>query len=252
MSVPRSVRPVLLAFAAGCAPMTLALALPGQPSPPAAPASTLQVARLLDSIAQSRFQDTNMKVFGMSRIVLPPDSPTGRHIAFTFTARNPEETSILRSVEAARRDYMVSFLHCATVPYVLPDLLSPRYSFGGPSSPMPHGSLNGPDPLILLTANPQGSLTPLFLHSQTLTSDSATIQFVQERERLAATRALPALLAGREVQTAGSDWTVLMRPVLAAQDSCLGCHTTAKKNDTLGVMVYAVHNTPTKLSALAH
>lgn len=245
MSVLRSVRPVLLAFAAGCAPLSLALALPGQPAPPAAPASALGVARLLDSIAQSRFQDTNMKVFGMSRIVLPPDSPTGRHLAFTFTARNPEETDILRSVEATRRDYMVSFLHCATVPSI-PAYFMPSPHFGGSNS-VPHGSLNGPDPLLLPTADPQSSLTPLFLHSQTLTSDSATIQFVQERERLAATRALPALLAGREVQTAGSDWTVLMRPVLAAQDSCLSCHTTAKKGDTLGVMVYAVRSSVNKL-----
>lgn len=244
MFASRPARSVLLACAAGCAPLTLALALPGQPAPPAAPASALGVARLLDTIAQSRFQDTNMQVFGLSRIVLPPDSPKGRHLAFTFTARNPKETDILRSVDAARRDYIVSFLHCATVPSV-PAYFAPSPHFAGPSA-VTHGNLNGPDPLLLPTNDPQSSLTPLFLQSQTLTSDSATVQFVQDRIQLAANRALPTLRMGREVQSAGSGWLVLMRPVRAAQDSCLGCHTTSKKGDTLGVMVYAVRTAVNK------
>lgn len=245
MSIPRSLRPVLLTLAAGCAPLTLALALPGQPAPPAPPASALQVARLLDSIAQSRFQDNSLEVFGMGRMMLPSDTPSGRHPAFNFIARSPEETSTLKRVEAARRDYMVSFLHCATVPYAPTWLLEQPHRFDK-ASPLPTGSLNGRDPLTLPAATSGSSLTPLYLHSSTLTPDSPAVESVQERIRLAATRALPALRAGKEVQSAGSGWLVLMRPVLAAQDSCLGCHTTAKKGDTLGVMVYAVRSTPGK------
>ena len=245
MFVPRPVRSVLLAFAAGCVPLTLALALPGQPAPSATPTSTLQVARLLDTIAQSRFQDNSMEVFGMSRMSLPADTPTGRHLAFNFIARNPEETNTLRSVEAARQDYMISFFHCATVPSAPAWLLAEPHRFD--KSPLlPPGSLSGTDPLVLTAATSSRSLTPLFLHSQTLTSDSATVQFAQDRIQLAATSALPTLRAGREVQSAGSGWLVLMRPVLAAQESCLGCHTTAKKGDTLGVMVYAVRTSVNK------
>ena len=36
------------------------------------------------------------------------------------------------------------------------------------------------------------------------------------------------------------NWRLVLRPVLASRDSCLGCHAGAKRGDTLGVMVYAV------------
>ena len=57
---------------------------------------------------------------------------------------------------------------------------------------------------------------------------------------------LPKLMKGQEQQAEAKEWSVLMRPVLAAKQECLNCHTTAKLGDTLGVMVYAVRKTTRK------
>ena len=37
---------------------------------------------------------------------------------------------------------------------------------------------------------------------------------------------------------------ILMRPIRASKASCLSCHAGAKKNQTLGVMIYRVEKTP--------
>ena len=229
MSVPRFARLVLLAFAAGCAPLTLALALPGQPAPASAPA--LKVAHLLNSIAQSRFQDTSMLTFGASRMMVSPSFPKGQHnTSDSFAPRNDEENQTLRTADALNRDYVIDFFHCAPIPPVPP-----------PSHQSASAALVSPE---LPSEAPLYSTTRLFVHVRPLPSAPLMLTSLHSRLRSEAVTALPKLRAGKEVQTSGSDWTVLMRPVLAAQDSCLSCHTTAKKNDTLGVMVYAVRNTP--------
>ena len=93
MSAPRRTRSLSLVLAAGSAPVLLALSLHSQPTvkpnPPANEAS-LSVALLLDSLAQNRFQDTNMRVFGLSR--MGPQSASRQHPMFQLTPRNPNRS----------------------------------------------------------------------------------------------------------------------------------------------------------------
>lgn len=230
MSIPRFLRPFLLAFAAGCAPLMFALALPGQPAPSVS-SPALKIAYLLDSIAQSRFQDTSMEVFGRSRMMVSPSYPKGQHnTRDSFAPRNDDEDQTLRTADALSRDYIVDFFHCAPVPPVpLPFHQSASAALVSPELP---------------SEAPLYSTTRLFVHIRPLPSALPMLTSLHSRLRSEAVAALPKLRAGKEVKITSADWTVLLRPVLAAQSSCLSCHTTAKKGDTLGVMVYAVRSTP--------
>ena len=53
-------------------------------------------------------------------------------------------------------------------------------------------------------------------------------------------QASPRLLRGQSVQANRGKWVIWMSPVRALQETCLSCHTGAKRGDTLGVMAYAV------------
>ncbi len=245
MSIPRSLRPVLMALAAGCAPLTLALALPGQPAPSSKTDtdSPRAVAEALDAIVQPRFLDDQAGVFGTGRVV----SPVRGHFETTyFEPKTPAETALWEAANQAKFPYMMGFLHCAHVPGRFtdqqppPDLLSTGFST----------SFSAPDPFHPAIY----SLSRLFTkYSVSDTPVSAAVwqqRGLQEKEQdksfqTAALKALPALMKGKTQETTQGDFLVVMRPVLAAKDSCLGCHIGAKKNDTLGVMVYAVRNTPT-------
>lgn len=108
-------------LAAGSTPLLLALALHGQPVPRTQPhpnSASLNVAHLLDGLAQNRFQDTTMVVFGMSRI--SPQPAYRQHPSFQLSPKNPHETAVMKAVDDARKDYVVSFLHCAPVPDAQP------------------------------------------------------------------------------------------------------------------------------------
>lgn len=56
-------------------------------------------------------------------------------------------------------------------------------------------------------------------------------------------QASPRLLRGQAVQADRGKWVIWMSPVRAEQETCLSCHTGAKRGDTLGVMAYAVSKT---------
>ena len=172
-----------------------------------------------------------MEVFGSFRMMLPPIYSKGQHnTEDSFAPRNDDEAQTLRTVDALGRDYVVDFFHSAPVPLVPPpfhrDVSPDLVAFALPSKP------------------PLYSTTRLFVHVRPLPPALPLLTSLHSRLHSDAVASLPKLRTGKEVQTMIADWTVLMRPVLAAQDSCLGCHTTAKRGDTLGVMVYAVRNTP--------
>lgn len=246
MSVPRSARLVLLAFAAGCAPLTLALALPGQPTPPTSSSKTgadspRAVAEALDAIVQPRFLDDQAGVFGTGRLV----SPVRGHVeAAASEMKSPSETRLWEAVNRARLSYVMGFYHCAHLPGRFTDQQPPpnllSKGFGT--------SFSGPDPFHPAIYS-FSRLFTVYPASDTPASPAVWQQRdMQEKAQnaslqTAALKALPALMKGKGQETTQGDLLVVMRPVLAAKDSCLGCHIGAKKNDTLGIMVYAVRNT---------
>lgn len=279
MHVSPRTRSVLLALAAGSVPLLLALSLRSQPTARANPVTednaAVQPARLLDGIAQERFASARMVVFGTSRIAT---AATMRRHVNSIAAETPGEAAILAQVNAAHRDYLVAFLHCAPVPLDAP--ASRRAQLPGLSvvltaspTPPPANQVS-----VLQTAVPgmrpapaHPYLTPLVVHSQAAAVSSAlkTVALVQPGApapaglvsagpippQMAAVQqgllfqaqgVLPTLQRGQEFCKTKGGWTVLFSPVRASGDTCLSCHTSAKRGDTLGVMVYAVSNAVNK------
>jgi hypothetical protein len=207
------VRTFLLAFAAGCLPLLLALSSLGQsakPSP-AAVETPQQVADTLDSIVQPRFQQ-NAGQFGVDRIVF-----AGHDNIYSLAGMNASERRRFRRVNAAHRPYIIAFLHCAHKP--------------------------GRDLLTKTRDTPDLTRPSLqTLSSATATSDGTQKLFDWSDTHLekAVLPSLPVLRHGTGIDRDFGNWRLVMRPVQASRDSCLGCHAGAKRGDTLGVMVYAV------------
>jgi hypothetical protein len=180
-------------------------------SSPAAVETPQQVADTLDSIVQPRFQK-NAGRFGVDRIVF-----AGHDNIYSLSGMTAFERSLFRRVNAAHRPYVIAFLHCAHKP--------------------------GRD--LLTKTRDTADLTRPSL--QTLASATATSDGTQKLFDWSDTHLEKAVLPSLSVlrQGTGTDrdfgnWRLIMRPVQASRDSCLGCHTGAKRGDTLGVMVYAV------------
>ena len=246
MPIPRSLRPFLLALTAGCAPLTLALALPGQP-PPSSKTDTDSprvVAEALDAIVQPRFLDDQTGVFGTGRVV----SPVRGHVGATyFEPKTPHETALWKTANQAKLPYVMGFLHCAHVPGHFTDKQPAPDAFSTELGT----NFAGPDPyhpaiysFVRLSTMYPASDTPA---APTDWEQRGLQEKAEDKSfQTAALKALPALMKGKGQETTQGDFLVVMRPVLAAKDSCLSCHIGAKKNETLGVMVYAVRNTPGK------
>ena len=192
----------------------------------------VQVAEDLDAIAQARFQDTAMPIFGTGRIA----PPVAGHDLTLLTARVPAEAKRLARANGAGRDYVVAFLHCAHVPG--------REPFQSMRKLSP--SATSPAPLFGLPKTPSPLMIPLAYGPPRVSSRRRPTrpEYNSADIRLAALNALPHLLRGTPVQKSVDHWLVVMRPVRALQPSCLGCHMGAKRGDTLGVMLYAVSRTP--------
>ena len=188
-----------------------------------APDPALQVADDLDAIAQARFQDTTLPVFGTNRMGVPV-------IGHSLAVRTPAERKRQQRAAIIGRSYVITFLHCAVVPATAPDRRLP-----------PLSALAVPTPyLTLLTVGPKTPLGARY-HSR---PDGPYFDGPDGRWKGIAMSRLPLLLQGKSAQAVDGDWLVVMRPIRALQKSCLGCHTTAKRGDTLGVMVYGVSTKP--------
>ncbi len=136
-----------------------------------------------------------------------------------FRTSTPAEAALLAAAAAPRHPCIMAFLHCAHVP-------------GRPG--------------VHLAGMPRPWLARITSRAFALPQSAEHVQASMERDsaliQKTATDALPALLKGRPQEKAAGDWLVVMRPVRASTLSCLGCHSGAKRGDTLGVMVYAVGN----------
>ena len=212
MHISRLIRTLPLALVGGSLPLLLTLSLHGQPVPPS-PRSVetpQQVADTLDSIVQPRFQQ-NAGRFGVDRVLLE-----GHDNAYGLAAENTVERRKFRQVNGSHRPYVVAFLHCAHKPGQY--LHSKERGDAG----------TNPYVQVLATA--------------TATQDGSGRLWDWGDTHLSgvARPALTELRQGNEVDKDLGNWCVVMRPVRAWQNSCLGCHAGAKRGDTLGVMIYAV------------
>jgi hypothetical protein len=240
MILRESPRAALRCFASTSTALLIAaglVAVRSQPvtaSPPK-PGSPLQVADDLDQIIQPRFVQ-NAGMFGLSRLV---PFVNGHAIGFMgrFDVDTPAEKKLLSSADAANRDYVIAFLHCAHVPghFVSPGVFQPTANDGKLSARPPFLTT------LVVTHNPSSDMP---LTSVRQSSDQSFMYGqVKDQFQQAAIQNLPKLQKGREAQATVAQWTLVMRPVRASINTCVNCHTGSKKGDTLGVMVYAVGNT---------
>lgn len=213
MHISRRTHPLLLAFMGGSLPLLLALSLHGQP-PPSTSASAetpQQVADTLDGIVQPRFQQ-NAGRFGVDRITFD-----GHDNIYALAGVTASEKRRFRRVNAAHRSYIIAFLHCAHKPGR--DLLSNTRGSGGAVKPYL-------ETLAVATATGNGN-HELWDWSRT-------------HLKKAVLPDLAVLRRGTGLDRDLGNWRLVLRPVRASRDSCLGCHAGARRGDTLGVMVYAV------------
>jgi len=179
------------------------------------PQTPLQVACLLDSLVQPRFQQ-NAGQFGVDRVVVG-----GHDAVYDLAANSPAEKRKLRQVKNARHPFVVAFLHCAHKPG--------RDKFAGRPGKA--------DP----TFRPY--VSTLVVATETAGGGEKIVRWADDHLEKSVLPHLPVLRTGAGAQTVSGNWLVVMRPVRASRESCLGCHAGARRGDTLGVMVYAVAKT---------
>jgi hypothetical protein len=193
-------------------------------APTRVPGSPLQVAETLDAYVQPRFEILRDKNFGAFRIVYRRHAGLGQ-----LKVESAREKELIANANAAKRDYAISLLHCGT---------GPHYSF----AERPY--------LQMLYYNHQ-KLVGDSIYSSRSEAEKAIarsgLEFSTIEKR--AVGALPQLMAGKEHRLALASWDVLMRPVQASTQECLGCHQGSQLGDTFGVMVYAVRSVPRVASA---
>jgi hypothetical protein len=184
-------------------------------------ASALDVARTLDTYIQPRFEILRDKDFGAFRITYRKHAGVVQ-----LKVDTPRERELIANANAARRDYAICLLRCAPIPGR--GLGEPRLR------------------LLYFNQNQIASENEYYSMPRDRLEAAGTQGFRLEAVEHQALEALDALRAGKEQEAQAGDWEVLMRPVLATKQACLGCHREAAPGATLGAMVYAVRRTPRK------
>ena len=186
------------------------------------------VADALDTLIQPRFQ-IDAGVFGMERIGVPG------HDAIVFD--NSDRTHFLAKLAAIThntgRVATVGFLHCARKP--------------GKYRPSDF-SESPPDVKQLILAKPYYDMYYLLKNqvyyngSDGAPTEEAAAWTRQNKSAVEAAcmRALPGLREGKQQTAQVGEMLVVMRPVRAFRASCIGCHSGARRGDTLGAMVYTI------------
>lgn len=208
------------------------------------PETPLKVARLLDSLTQSRFQD-DMTNFGMSRM-LPA---AGGHLAFGhMLLPTDQDLTRFRLAESAHRDFAIGFFHCAHIsgkaaksPVFTEGTERPA---GRPSLPTAQTAARpaAPSPVLLDPAENVSHICDRLAHLYSVSGKGAYTEATKLYRQMgeAAQTALPQLKKGEGVEHDIRGWLIVLRPVRAMKASCLKCHAGAKQGDTLGVMAYIV------------
>ena len=185
-----------------------------------------QVAELINAIIQPRFQQSAGR-FGQDRVM---DGVEGHPTFDDMDVETKHERRLFRTVRQAGHSYIIGMLHCAHKP-------GHHVNVNPAEEPVP-------DPIL----NP----TYKAITSVNSTDHKAGKSFNWANDHL--TKVLrpyaARLQAGQDLTAVYGGWLVVMKPIHAAHDSCLGCHVGAKRGDTLGVMIYSINQktTDNKLS----
>lgn len=186
------------------------------------------VADALDALIQPRFQ-IDAGVFGMARIGVPG------HDAIVYD--NSDKTHFLAKLAAvnhnSKRIATVGFLHCVGKP----GKFKPS---NGPESP--------PDIKKLTMAKPSYSMyyvvsDQVYDNGSSGAPSKEAAAWMRKNGaavEAACLQALASLKQGKRQTAPVGEMLVVMSPVRALHDSCIGCHRGAKRGDTLGAMVYTV------------
>lgn len=222
MPIPvRPLLPLALTTAVLLAGAAFLAAAPAAPRP--ASLTPQQVADTLDGIVQPRFQQ-NAGFLAAGNILVD-----GHDAIYLLSGAAAQERRDFRRINAAHRPYVVALLECAHT-----------WGHYAHSKQQAAGSV-------------QTYLKPLA--AATVTEERADTLRLWAGDNLGKV-VLPNLAdlrRGSKINKDFGNWCVAMRPVLASRPSCLGCHAGAKKNEMLGVMVYAVDKNAIKdpLSAIS-
>jgi hypothetical protein len=244
---------VLLLFAAGQIPANGA-------KEGAATTAVQRVIIPLNRILQERFQE-EAGVFGVYRIgpAIAGHDALGRHanvLTSTFVIRpvrrnNDAEKRAAeqRLLDEARRignEFVIGFLHIGHTPgqYKAPKGFGPapgrrseeRLSLLGVRDDATQFFFRRTDIAAQLAKRPASSPISGDMRMQGAIKNAS----LAERWERVAKGALPRLRQGQKVDATVGEYVLAMRPVRAEQDNCLSCHTGATRNETLGVLVYAV------------
>lgn len=216
-------------IAMGGSALLLAVALTGSWGQSIGKADTpLKVAETLDCLLQPKFQTFDGR-FGVSERT--EELCMDDYFQTRLRIETAQDRKYHALAEAAHRDYFVMFLHCAQKPAAKyrdkADRRDRLQSTKEVALPLP----DGPS-LDVIDAKRGAPATRERLRN---------LLYAQGKQwQKACVSELPRLRRGERVNADSGDWLLAMRPVRAVKRECLGCHTSAKKGDTLGVMVYAV------------
>jgi hypothetical protein len=213
------------------------------------------IADALDAIMQPRFQK-DAGVFGISRLVpliqghnalggsdiIAPAIDRGSQFRIRRNADDEREQTLITDAKQPGNLFIVGFLHIA----------HPQGQMQRPQNPPPRTPQR--ERLVILAVREEGQqafftrLTesepvlrgnPSSPYEERVKAAYSNKSLVLEWER-AAKKALPELRRGVPVETIVGDYTIFLRPVQAKQQVCLDCHPGATKDETLGVMLYAI------------
>jgi hypothetical protein len=203
-----------------------------------------KVVELLDKFVQPRFEKLDGR-FGMSRM-----RGMNGHAAVVMTAENDVEKRLLKEAQTAGHSYEVHFMH---IPH--PKGTAPKESapggvttvVRGPATKEPKYYLH---PLQGIGKQMEPLVDPYRNQPEPRTAEEVS-ERIKVRTKLAWERTqrliklaeaeMPALMRGKSTERTHKNWLLAFRPVKASKQECVGCHTGSKMGDTLGAMIYAIH-----------
>lgn len=216
--------------------------MPSRSQPETAVLTPLKIAEKLDALVQPRFQEAS-GLFGLDRI--PPAISGHDKVRRAESDPNAGIQADLKAIADSRRDYVMGFLHIAH---------KPGMPATDPAGDRPTAANSPGAKKIRAPFKPYLKLMFVFdtLHHAPQAAyrprnveglmDQKVMQ-IQSRLESVALKAAPQVASGKKLNLADERWQIYLRPVMATQASCIGCHKEAKIGDTLGVMVYAVSKT---------